>query len=333
MRTSRHSSFLVLLASVWCCVSLTGGWGQQTTPQSNSLTQLVKFGMIVTDESNQSVDNIKQEDIQVVDEGVPQRISLFVRDERPTQYVVAVDTSGSFRFLLEPSLRAVKALIENNKPDDQTMLVRFVSSDKIEWVQDFTADKSKLLDALKFFRPEGGQTAVIDALYVSAKSVVSYRLNDPNVRRAVVLISDGEDRTSYYSAQKLFKLLREQDVQVFIIGIVVQLYKEEGFIRPSPRQKAEKFLNQLAEETGGRVFFPNDVRDLQKATAEINHDLHLQFIVGFERQTAASEKGFRKMKVKMAPTSARKKLKLITRPGYWVNVQHPLPKDPDKKSR
>lgn len=332
MRPSRGLFFTVLMA-LWCCISMSSGLGQLEPPQSNSQNQLVKFGMIVTDKLNHSVDDVKQEDIQVVDDGVPQKLSLFARDERPIQYVIAIDISGSFRFLVEPSLRVVKWLIENNKPDDQTMLVRFVSSAKIETAQDFTADKSKLIDALKVFRPEGGQTAVVDAVYVSAKAVVGYRLNDLSVRRALVLISDGEDRSSYYSTEQLFKLLREQDVQVFIIGIVTQLDNEAGLTRPSARGKAEKFLNHLAEETGGRVLFPNNVKDLQEAASEINHDLHSQYTVGFERQTAASEKGFRKLKVKMAPTSARKGLKVITRPGYWVNVQHPLPKDNEKRSR
>lgn len=332
MYRSRRQFLPVLAVWLGCCLLPAGSWSQQSFPQSSLQTQTVKLGMIVTDDTNHSIDDVKQEDIEVVEQGAPQKISLFARDDRPVQYVVAVDNSGSFRSLLKPTLAAVKLLIENNRPEDQTMLLRFISSDRIERAQDFTSDKSKLLDAFNLFRPEGGQTAVIDAVYIAAESVAGYRLNDPSVRRALVLFSDGEERNSYYREEALFKLLREQDVQVFIVGIVGQLDEGAGLIGLSPRQKAQKLLKRLAEETGGRVFSPNKGGDLQAAMSEIIHDLHSQYVVGFEKQAAASEKGFRELTVKRAPTSTRKKFKIITRSGYWLNTQNPLPQDPGKKS-
>jgi Ca-activated chloride channel family protein len=331
MHKSHHLLAKLLVVGFWWSLFSSGGPEHQT-PANALQTQTVKLGMIVIDDSKHSVEDVKQEDIEIVEEGVPQKISLFARDERPIQYVIVVDNSGSFRSLLQSTLQAVVTLIENNRPDDQTMLVRFISCDRIETVEKFTNDKSKLLTGLKSFRPEGGQTAFIDALYLSTKAVVEYRLTDPSVRRVLVVVSDGEERSSFYSANALNNLMREQDVQVFIIGVVKQLSGEGGYIRPSPRVTAENLLKHLTEETGGRVFFPKTGKELEDAASEIAHDLHSQYLVGFERQTEPAEKGFRKLKVRLAPTSQRKELKFVTRPGYWLNVEHPLPVEPKKKS-
>ena len=331
MHQSQHLLTKLLVLGFCWGLFATGGPEHQT-PANALQTQTVKLGMIAIDDSKHSVEDVKQEDIEIVEEGVPQKVSLFARDERPIQYVIVVDNSGSFRSVLQSTLQAVVTLLENNRPDDETMLVRFISSDRIETVEKFTSDKSKLLAGLKTLRPEGGQTAFIDALYLSTKAVVEYRLNDPGVRRVLVVVSDGEERSSFYSANTLNNLLREQDVQVFIIGVVKQLSGDGGLIRPSPRVTAENRLKQLTEETGGRVFFPKTGKELEDAASEIAHDLHSQYLVGFERQTDPGEKGFRKLKVRLAPTSQRKELRFVTRPGYWLNIQHPLPADPKQKS-
>ena len=122
---------------------------------------------------------------------------------------------------------------------------------------------------------------------------------------------------------KLFKLVRENNIQVFVVGLVNLLDKAGGLIRASPRTRAKEFLGKLAKESGGRVFFPGDQKELLEATAQISHDLHLQYTLAFERQSKPGEKGFRKVRVKIIEQPARGSLTAITPPGFFVNAKEP----------
>jgi Ca-activated chloride channel family protein len=229
-------------------------------------------------------------------------------------------------------IEVAKVLISANQPEDETFVESFVSSATIETNQEFTSDKAKLSAALDSLYIRVGQSAVIDAVYLAVKHTAEYRGGPTERRRAVVLFTDGEDRASYYGTDQLVKLLREKDVQVFIVGIVNLLAKDGGLIRKSPREAAERLLNRIADESGGRVFFPRDVKELSEATAQIAHDLHFQYLVGFERQGKPREQGFRKVKVKIADAPGREKLKVITRPGYLVKAPDSPSKAKENKS-
>ncbi|HEU4875039.1 MAG TPA: VWA domain-containing protein, partial [Pyrinomonadaceae bacterium] len=125
--------------------------------------ELVQLHVRVIDRNNRPINNVPEGAFHVFEDGVAQRIESFTREEVPISYGLAVDTSGSLRSQLQSVIDAGKTIINANKPGDETFLVRFISSDKIETVQDFTASKEQLLDGLDSFYVEGGQTAVIDA--------------------------------------------------------------------------------------------------------------------------------------------------------------------------
>jgi Ca-activated chloride channel family protein len=286
--------------------------------------------MIVTDPAKHSVDDIRQEEIQLVEDKLPIPISLFVKDSRPVDYALVIDTSGSFKALLKSVVQSAKILVDSNRPEDKTFVESFVNSEHIERVAEFTGDKTELGKALDSLYIRGGQSAVIDAVYVAVKYTAENRGGQAERRRAVVVFTDGEDRASFYDEDKLVKLLRENDVQVFIVGITRELDKEGGLVRASPRDKAEGLLNKIAEESGGRVFFARDAKETAEAIEQITHDLHSQYLIGYERPTKPGEKGFQKFKVKLTEASGRKKFTVITRPGYLLNVTDQKPVD--KKS-
>src|SRR5438552_17378489 len=196
-------------------------------------------------------------------------------------YGLAVDTSGSLRPAFEQVLNAAKAIINSNKRGDETFLERFISSDKIETVQDFTANRDALMDGLDNLNIEGGQTAVIDGVYLAAEHVAEYKKggDDDRRRRALIVVTDGEDRSSYYNELQLFQRLREEDVQIYVIGFVNELDAERGFIRKSPKDKAVNLINRLASETGGRAFFPQSISELPQIADEIVHDLRTQYVL------------------------------------------------------
>jgi Ca-activated chloride channel homolog len=287
---------------------------------------LVQLHVRVIDRNNRPINNVPQGDFHVFEDGVPQPIESFTREEVPISYGLAVDTSGSLRSQLPTVIEAGKSIINSNKPGDETFLVRFISSDKIETVQDFTANKEMLNDGLDSFYVEGGQTAIIDAVYLSAEHVSEYRKGDDGDRRrrALIVITDGEDRNSFYKQEQLFARLREEDVQIFVIGFVNELDKEAGFIRKSPREKAINLINKLAEETGGRAFFPESTAELPEIANEIIRDLRTQYVIAYNPTNKTQDGTYRAIKVSVnQPSNTADKRIALTRTGRLARKEGP----------
>ena len=280
--------------------------------------ELVQLHVRVIDRNNRPINNVPQGDFHVFEDGVAQPIETFTREEVPISYGLAVDTSGSLRSQLQSVIDAGKTIINANKSGDETFLVRFISSDKIETVQDFTASKEQLLDGLDSFYVEGGQTAVIDAVYLSAEHVSEYKKGDEGDRRrrALIVITDGEDRNSFYKQEQLFTRLREEDVQIFVIGFVNELEKEAGLIRKSPREKAVNLIKKLASETGGRAFFPESVSELPQIANEIIRDLRTQYVISYNPTNKEQDGTYRAIKVTVdQPSDSSEKRIALTRTG------------------
>jgi Ca-activated chloride channel family protein len=290
-------------------------------------TELVTLNVRVIDRNNRPIGNVQQSEFHVLEDGVPQPIEYFTREEVPISYGLAVDTSGSLRSQLQSVIDAGKTIVNSNRKGDETFLVRFISSDKIETVQDFTANQDLLIDGLDSLYVEGGQTAVIDAVYLTADHVAEYKKGDDSDRRrrALIVITDGEDRLSFYSPDKLFARLREADVQIYVIGFVNELDKEGGLIRKSPRDKAVNLLNRIATETGGRAFFPQSLSELPQIASEIIRDLRTQYVVAYSPTNKARDGSFRSIKVSVDEGSSRDKRIALTRNGRVAPKGEPPP--------
>jgi Ca-activated chloride channel homolog len=278
----------------------------------------VELSLIVTDKANKSVDTVSKEEVRVVEDGVEQTVLGVDRDERPVDFVIAIDGSGSFRTFLPGALKAAEILIQQKRSADEVLIARFVSKDNIQNIHDFTTDTQGPVKALKSFVVEGGRSAVIDALYAAAEHVARRKPGEDR-RKAVVIITDGEDRDSARNLNALVKLLREQQVQVFAIGLTGDLDQEAGFVRASPRALAEKLLTTVAEESGGRAFFPRKDEELfRDVTPQIVANLWAQFRIRYQSSNSAG-KDFRKLEVKIAAPKGEKR-KAVVRRGYY-----PLP--------
>ena len=296
-------------------------------------TELVTLNVRVIDRNNRPIGDVKESDFHVFEDGVEQPVSFFTREEVPVSYGLAVDNSGSLRSQLQSVIDAGKTIINSNKPGDETFLVRFISSDKIETMQDFTANMELLLDALDNMYIEGGQTAVIDAVFLTADRIAEYKKGDDNDRRrrALIVVTDGEDRVSFYKQEQLFARLREADVQIYVIGFVNELEKDGGFIRKSSRDKAVNLLNKLASETGGRAFFPMSVSELPKIADEIVRDLRTQYVVAYNPTNKARDGSYRAIKVAVSDSSSRDRRIALTRGGRIApkgGPPAPAPKKP-----
>lgn len=279
---------------------------------------LVNLQVRVIDRFNSPINNVRKEDFKVYEDGVLQPIFDVTREEVPISYGLAVDNSGSMRSQIDKVIEAAKEIVNSNKPGDETFLVRFIDREKIETLQDFTSSKQALMDALDSMYIEGGQTAILDAVYLSAEHVSSYKKSefDDRRRRALILVTDGEDRLSYYKQDQLFAKLREEDVQIFVIGFVNELEKDNGgIIRSSSRGKAVDLINRLAKETGGRAFFPNSLSELPGIANEIIRDLRTQYIVSYNPTNKARDGSFRSIRVAVAEGSGGEKRIALTRSG------------------
>ncbi|MDQ6788536.1 MAG: VWA domain-containing protein [Acidobacteriota bacterium] len=281
-------------------------------------TDEVNLNVRVIDRNNRPINNLRKEEFKVYEDNVLQPITSFTKAEVPTNYSLVLDNSGSLRSQLDKVIEASKIIVATNKPEDETSVIRFVSSDKIEIVQDFTPNKADLNEALENLYVEGGQTAIIDAVYLAAEKVDEYeKSHDSNdkKRRALILVSDGEDVSSYYKEQQLFDLLREADVQIFTVGFVNELSKDSGFISKSKQSKAKSFLERLATETGGKSYFPNSINELNDIARDIASELRTQYVVSYAPTNPEKDNSFRNIKVVVDEGPNKEKRIAITRTG------------------
>jgi len=295
-------------------------------------TELVNLNVRVVDRNGRPVNDLKQSDFRVLEENEPQRIEFFSKSEVPTNYTLVVDNSGSLRQQLDKVIEAGKILINTNKPADETSIIRFVGNDKITIEEDFTSKKEDLNEALDNMFIEGGQTAVRDAVYLAAQRITDYEKSnkiEDRVRRALVLVTDGEDRNSFYSEAQLFDLLRESDVQIYVIGFVDDLDNDAGFIRKSPKSKSKAFLEKLAADTGGRAYFPASTGELPEIARSISSELRTQYSIGYLPPNDVPAGTFRNIKVMVSDGPAGAKRIAITKAGR--TAEGPTPGAPTVK--
>ncbi len=302
------------------------------TPEEDEVikidTELVNLNVRVVDRSNRSIGNLRQEDFKIYEDTVAQPIEFFTKSEVPTNYSLVIDNSNSLRPQIEKVIEAGKVIINSNLPGDETSIIRFVSSEKIEILRDFTNSKPELNDALDDLYTEGGQTAIIDAMYLAAEKVNEYEKSvNPNdrKRRALILVSDGEDRDSFYKEKQLFDLLKEIDVQIYAIGFIGDLDKESGFISKSPQGKAKSLLERLASETGGKVYFPTDSSELNAIAADISRELRTQYSIGYIPTNEKKDGSFRNIKVTVTDAPNKQKRIAVTRTGRTANNDRTTP--------
>jgi Ca-activated chloride channel family protein len=282
-------------------------------------TEEVTLNVRVVNSGNRPVGNLKESAFKVYEDGVLQPITSVTTAEVPIFNALVIDNSRSLRAQLPRVIEAGKIIAGANKPQDEVSVVRFVSADKIEVVQGFTPDKTMINNALDNLFVEGGQTAIIDAVYRTAEMVQKYqnsqKKEDVKIR-TLILVSDGDDRGSQFTEKLLFELLRNSYVQIYAIGFTNDLSDvpdpETGISR---RQRARAFLTRLAQETGGKVYFPDSIEQLGKIALEISGELRTQYVVSYSPTNTNRDGSFRQIKVEVTEGTTGEKRTAITRTG------------------
>jgi Ca-activated chloride channel family protein len=273
-------------------------------------TDLVMLDVTVLDAAaNKPVLDLKREQFQVFEDKTQQEIRFFGRDQVPVSIVFGIDTSGSMKPKLDTVIKASINLVKEGKKGDEMAVVEF--KDTPELLSEFTEDINEITDTLQNL-VGSGRTAMLDALYLAS----DYAHKEArNRRRAVILVTDGLDKNSYYKFDEVVDRLRELDVQIYLIGFTNDLSDEGAWVfKKSDKDKAEGLLNRLAGETGGKAFFPKELAEVHTVAQQISTDLRTQYSIGYYPTNANKDGTFRAIRVQV--NGGNRRLVARTRNGY-----------------
>jgi Ca-activated chloride channel homolog len=273
---------------------------------------LVVMHTSVYDKNGKFISGLKQDSFKVYEDGIEQKIASFSQEDVPLSMGLLIDLSGSMRNKIEKVISAALAFIRASNPEDQVFLIGF--NDEVELLQDYTNDIDEITDSLENTIVTGG-TALYDAVYLSVQKAHA----GTKPKKAIVVISDGEDKDSYYSLDEMVSKVQESDVQVYAVGFLSSIPDKGLFGRfsKSAAEKAKDALQRISEETGGKAFFPKDISEMGAIVAEIAHELRNQYSIGFTSSNSARDGSWRRMKIELDPKDAAN-LHARYRRGYYA---------------
>src|SRR5215831_9789878 len=277
----------------------------------------VQLPVSVLDKENRPVDGLKQENFQVFEDKVLQTIKTFRHEDIPLSLGLVIDNSGSMRNKRERVNSAALSFVRESNPDDETFIVNFDDSAYLE--QDFTGSIGDLVDALDNLDARG-ETALYDAIYLSADHVKSGKKD----KKAMLLITDGEDNVSKYGINKVVEALKQSKVTLYCIGLLEDDDQRGGLFKKPPSRKAKEDLQKFAAITGGQAFFPKNVDDVEELVKIIAHDLRNHYTVTYTPTNARLDGSYREIMVKVNPPKNLGKVTWHTKQGYYAPKSEPL---------
>ena len=279
-----------------------------------------RVNLMVTDANGNPVDNISVGDIKLFENDVEQKVTYFAKS--PVSNVAFVmDNTGSMRTQLNVITALGNVITNNLGANDEAMVVRFVSTDKVEIFQAWTGDKSQLKKTFDDMFIEGGKSAVVDAVYLAAKNLVEEAKTKKDKRFAMILITDGDDRDSYYRQKDIFSLILGTNIQIFAIGLTAELKNEASPGKPSEKERAERFLNTLTARTGGAAYLignKHKKEDLEAAVISLITELRSPFVIGYTSTNQKHDGGPRKLRVEIADGPAGEKRTAVVKNSFVV---------------
>ncbi len=261
---------------------------------------LVVVHTTVLDKSGHFVSGLKKEDFTVFEDGVAQTMASFSQEDVPISLGIVIDTSGSMRSKIDSVSKAALAFIRASNPEDEVFLIGF--SEEVELLEDYTNDLEAIADTLDNIIVSGG-TALYDAIHLA----VAKAQKGIKPKKAIVVISDGEDRDSYYKLEEMIERVQESDVQVYTVGFLNPVPDKGLFGRWSKSipEKAHDALQRISEETGAKSFFPQRVAEINKIVSEIAYELRNQYSIGYVSSNTLRDGTYRRIKVQLDPAKAQ----------------------------
>jgi VWFA-related protein len=311
-------------------------------------TNLTNIFFTAADKNKRFITDLKAEDIRVLEDGQQQEIFTFQQNiDLPLSLAILIDTSASEERTLPDEKEAARAFLENvlrpNK--DEAAVVSFTGETTLE--QGFSGNIDRLrraIDRVEFVPPSGyigggvvvngtppisgtnqslaGSTAIWDAVWATSEELISSSAE--HTRRAIILLTDGDDTSSRMKMHDAIDRALKADALVYAIGIGDRYTFNVN----------EGALRKIAEQTGGRAYFPRHERDLREAFTQIQRDLREQYLVAYSPSNKARDGSYRKIEIQlMNPALKQQNLKLNYRAGYFAKTGGPEPAATRKRSQ
>jgi Ca-activated chloride channel family protein len=295
MPPPNRRSLVLVLALV-----LTGG----LYAQFRSDTRLVVLHASVADKHGKLLTNLKQDAFKVFENGQPQQLKVFRREDVPVSLGIIIDDSGSMMTKRARVEAAALALVTASNRQDEVFIVNFND----EWYLDvpFTDDIHKMEQGIAKIDSRGG-TAMRDAISASLDYMHDKAKKD---KKVLLIITDGNDNASNTSLEKIVARSNQSETLVYAIGLFTEEEKHEG-------AKARRALNELTSTTGGLAFYPKDVSEVQALAVEIARDIRSQYTIAYS-PTAPDDGSYRQIKVTVDGPG---KPVVRTRSGYYATPE------------
>mgnify|MGYP005843041433 CR=1 FL=1 len=319
---------------VWACVAslAAGGWADAQdaflhsdsrvsieprvtpppdsgrTPRIRVDSTLVLINVTVLDPLNRLVTGLEREHFRLFEDHVEQEIENCSMSDAPASVGLVFDVSGSMKEKLGRARQAAAAFLQTANPRDEFFLVIF--SDRAKLAAPCGGSPEEILNRLAFTSAKG-RTALLDAVYLALDQMRSAR----HPRKALLVLSDGADNSSRYSAGEVRKLVRESDVQIYSIGIF-ESFAVRG--RTPEEIAGPGLLAGLAQETGGRDFEVRNISELPDIAAKIGNELRNQYELAYRPSNGKRDGRYRRVQVKLTQPRGLPDLRLHWRTGYYA---------------
>jgi Ca-activated chloride channel family protein len=297
---------LLVLLTLWPLAAQESRIPPNHTPESKIEVEVPRVPLLftVTDKKGKFITNLEQKDFRVRDNKKPQTILAFARESNlPLRIGILIDTSNSvrerFRFEQEAAIEFIRSVLRSEQ--DKAFLVRFDTA--AELVVDFTHDAEKLAKGIRDQRPGGG-TALYDAIYYSCRDKLPEDSPPEQFRRALVVLSDGEDNLSKVSREQALEMAHRAEAVIFTISTNRSGMPLEG----------DKVLKRFAEQTGGLSFQPFQASDLGQSFENIANELRHQYFLLYAPNPFVANGRFHEVEI----LTSAKDLRVRARKGYYA---------------
>jgi len=287
---TRKRKFLTLVVVVSVLLLSAGLFAQQQKSLRVDV-DLVMVNATVTDADNKLVTDLKPENFQIFEDKVEQKIRYFSTEEEPLSLGIVFDVSHSMESKIALARDAAATFLDTGTPEDEYFLVEFSSRARV--TEDFTTDVARLRDHLAFVPPQG-ETAMYDAVYLAMSKV----RKGQNPKKAILLITDGEDNHSRYSRGDIRRFARESDVQIFSIDL------------------GRALIAELSDMTGGHSF-RGKASDLEDICSKIAQELKNQYVLGYASTNTNKDGKYRKVSIRVNPPAGLSRLHIRAKDGYY----------------
>ncbi|MFN2412889.1 MAG: VWA domain-containing protein [Pyrinomonadaceae bacterium] len=313
--SSRLMLRIALLVSISIAFAVVAS-GQQASPtppdddpqQVRVRTDLVSLTLTVTDLHGRYVSGLTKNAFTVIDNNQEQEITFFSDSDAPVSIGVLFDVSGSMSGdKVAKARKALEKFINSSHPSDEYFLIAF--NNRAQLLLDRTRDGEAVLQKLTLVNPRQN-TALYDACYLGIERVT----RGSHQKRAMLIISDGQDNASRYNFGEVRRLMKESDVVTYAVGIL-----GGGDASSQVGLQGQAFLDELTSVTGGKSFYPQSDVEMDEIFERIALELRHQYSVGYTPSDFQPDGKWRKVKVKVKPPRGLPRLTVRSREGYYAS--------------